>query len=409
MKDRKFNRMSQQVQLADATVEQAFDAREANAKRRRGFIGLAAAVAVAAGGYGAYWYFVGSRYVSTDNAYTAVELAEVTPAVGGIIKSIQVVDTQHVRKGDLLVEIDDTDARLALAQAEADLALAKRRVHSYQANDEGLAAQVKAREADELRAQAQLKAAEADLDRAKVDFDRRAALKASGSVSGEELTNARNGLIQAQANLSAARAASAQSVANVHSTIGSKKANAALIQDTTVDTNPEVLLAKARLEQAKVDLSRTRIFANVDGVIAKRQVQVGQRVQIGAPLMSVVPLHTVHVDANFKEVELRSVKVGQPVEITADLYGTEVVYHGTVSGFSGGTGSAFAMIPAQNATGNWIKVVQRLPVRIELDPAELAKRPLQVGLSMIATIDTRTEASGPALAERSHTDDSKQG
>lgn len=401
--------MSQQVQLADATVEQAFDAREANAKRRRGFIGLAAAVAVAAGGYGAYWYFVGSRYVSTDNAYTAVELAEVTPAVGGIIKSIQVVDTQHVRKGDLLVEIDDTDARLALAQAEADLALAKRRVHSYQANDEGLAAQVKAREADELRAQAQLKAAEADLDRAKVDFDRRAALKASGSVSGEELTNARNGLIQAQANLSAARAASAQSVANVHSTIGSKKANAALIQDTTVDTNPEVLLAKARLEQAKVDLSRTRIFANVDGVIAKRQVQVGQRVQIGAPLMSVVPLHTVHVDANFKEVELRSVKVGQPVEITADLYGTEVVYHGTVSGFSGGTGSAFAMIPAQNATGNWIKVVQRLPVRIELDPAELAKRPLQVGLSMIATIDTRTEASGPALAERSHTDDSKQG
>ena len=198
-------------------------------------------------------------------------------------------------------------------------------------------------------------------------------------------------------------------MANVHSTIGSKKANAALIQDTTVDTNPEVLLAKARLEQARVDLSRTRIFANVDGVIAKRQVQVGQRVQIGAPLMSVVPLHTVHVDANFKEVELRSVKVGQPVEITADLYGNEVVYHGTVSGFSGGTGSAFAMIPAQNATGNWIKVVQRLPVRIELDPTELARRPLQVGLSMIATIDTRAEAPGPALAERTHTDDRKQG
>ena len=401
--------MSQQVQHSDPAAEQTFDAREANARRRRGFIGLAAAVAVAAGGYGAYWYFVGSHYVSTDNAYTAVELAEVTPAVGGIIKRIQVVDTQHVRKGDLLVEIDDTDAQLALAQAEADLALAKRRVHSYQANDEGLAAQVKAREADQLRAQAQLQAAQADLDRARVDFDRRAALQASGSVSGEELTNARNGLIQAQANLSAARASSAQSVANVHSTIGSQKANAALIRDTTVDTNPEVLLAKARLEQAWVDLSRTRIFANVDGVIAKRQVQVGQRVQIGAPLMSVVPLHTVHVDANFKEVELRSVKIGQPVEITADLYGNEVVYHGTVSGFSGGTGSAFAMIPAQNATGNWIKVVQRLPVRIELDPTELASRPLQVGLSMIATIDTRAEAPGPALAERTHTDDRKQG
>lgn len=402
--------MSHQApQVAEATAEYEFDSQQAATRRRRGFLILSAAMALATGGYGAYWYFIGSHYVSTDNAYTAAELAEVTPAVGGIIKSIQVVDTQSVKRGDLLVEIDDTDARLALAQAEADLALAKRRVHSYQANDEGLSAQVKAREADELRAQAQLKAAQSDLERAKVDYARRQALQSSGSVSGEELTNARNALMQAEANLTSAQAAAAQSVANRQSTIGSKKANAALILDSTIETNPEVLLAKARVDQAAVDLARTQILAPVDGVVAKRQVQVGQRVQIGAPLMSVVPLQTVHVDANFKEVELRSVKVGQPVTITTDLYGSDVVYHGTVSGFSGGTGSVFSTIPAQNATGNWIKVVQRLPVRIELDPQELAKRPLQVGLSMTATIDTSVPAVGPALAERQQSKAAHQG
>lgn len=393
--------MSQHAEHAAAqAMDNEFDAQRARAGRRRGFLALGVAIALAAGGYGTWWYLVGSRYISTDNAYTAAELAEVTPAVGGIIKAIHVVDTQYVHRGDVLVEIDDTDAKLALAQAEADLALAKRRVHSYLANDEGLSAQVKAREADELQAQARVKAAEADLARAKVDLDRRQALQSSGSVSGEELTNARNGLVQAEANLSAARAAAAQTIANRQSTIGSKKANAALITDATVDTNPEVLLAKARMEQAEVDLARTVIRANVDGVIAKRQVQVGQRVQIGAPLMSVVPLQTVHVDANFKEVELRHVRIGQPVEVVADLYGKDVVYHGTVRGFSGGTGSAFSMIPAQNATGNWIKVVQRLPVRIELDPAELAKRPLQVGLSMVATVDTTHPGEGNTLADR---------
>ena len=396
----------------DVTADQLgddFDAPRATASRKKGFVLLATAIALAAGGCGAYYYFIGSRYVTTDNAYTAAEIAEATPAVGGIVQVVNVVDTQHVKKGDVLVQLDDTDAKLALAQAEADYGMAKRRVRSYLANDEGLAAQVNAREADEKQAQAHLAAAKADFAKAQLDLKRREALVQSGSVSGEELTNARNGLIQSEANLNAAKAAAAQAVANRLSTIGSKKANAAQIVDTTVDTNPEVRLAQARLEQAKVDLARTVIKAPVDGVVARRQVQVGQRVQIGAPLVSVVPVQDVHVVANFKEVELRSVKVGQPVEITADLYGNEVVYHGTVSGFSGGTGSAFAMIPAQNATGNWIKVVQRLPVRIELDPTELASRPLQVGLSMIATIDTRAEAPGPALAERTHTDDRKQG
>lgn len=396
----------------DATVDQLgddFDVQGAAASRKKGFIGLAAAIAIAAGGYGAYYYFIGSRYVTTDNAYTAAEIAEVTPAVGGIVQAVNVVDTQHVKKGDVLVQLDDTDAKLALAQAEADYGMAKRRVRSYLANDEGLAAQVKAREADEKQAQARLAAAQADFSKAKVDLTRREALVKSGSVSGEELTNARNGLVQAEANLNAAKAAAAQAMANRLSTIGSKKANAAQIVDTTVETNPEVRLAQARLEQAKVDLARTVIKAPVDGVVAKRQVQVGQRVQIGAPLVSVVPLQNVHVDANFKEVELRDVKMGQPVEVTADLYGDKVVYHGVVSGLSGGTGSAFSMIPAQNATGNWIKVVQRLPVRITLDKHELEARPLQVGLSMEATIDTSKAETHDAVAEYAAPSSARQG
>lgn len=396
----------------DATADQLgddFDAPRATASRKKGFTLLAAAIALAAGGCGAYYYFIGSRYVTTDNAYTAAEIAEATPAVGGIVQVVNVVDTQHVKKGDVLVQLDDTDAKLALAQAEADYGMAKRRVRSYLANDEGLAAQVHAREADEKQAQARLAAAKADFAKAQLDLKRREALVQSGSVSGEELTNARNGLIQSEANLNAAKAAAAQAVANRLSTIGSKKANAAQIVDTTVDTNPEVRLAQARLEQAKVDLARTVIKAPVDGVVARRQVQVGQRVQIGAPLVSVVPLQNVHVDANFKEVELRDVKMGQPVEVTADIYGDKVVYHGVVTGLAGGTGSAFSMIPAQNATGNWIKVVQRLPVRITLDPRELAARPLQVGLSMEATIDTSKSETRDAVAENATSSSARQG
>lgn len=377
------------AQAKIAAADDNFDASRATSSRKKGFMGLAAVVVIAAVGYGLWYYFVGSRYVSTDNAYSAAEVAEVTPSVTGIVQTVNVVDTQAVKQGDVLVQLDDTDARLALAQAEANLGQSRRRVSSYMATDEGLAAQVKAREADETQAQARLVAAQSDFTKAQVDLKRREALAKSGAVSGEELTNARNAMAQAESNLNVAKAAAAQATANRLSTIGAKKANAALTINATVETNPEVMLAKAKVEQAQVDLARTVIKAPVDGVIARRQVQVGQRVQNGERLMSVVPLHDVHVDANFKEVELRHVKIGQPVEVTADIYGDKVVYHGVVSGVSGGTGSAFSMIPAQNATGNWIKVVQRLPLRITLDKNELAKHPLQVGLSMIATIDTR--------------------
>jgi membrane fusion protein (multidrug efflux system) len=352
---------------------------------------------------------VGSRYISTDNAYTAAEIAEVTPAIGGIIASVNVVDTQYVNKGEVLVQIEDTDAQIAVDQAQANLALAERRVRSYLANDEGLNAQVAAQKSNEARAKAQLNAAKADFERAKIDLTRREDLVRSGSVSGEELSNARTAFEQSQANLNAAKAFLAQAQANRLSTIGAQKANAAMTDNTTVENNPEVLAAKARLHQAQINLERTVIRAPISGIVAKRQVQVGRQVQMGTPLMTVVPVQNIYVDANFKEVELSEVKIGLPVSITADLYGDEVTYHGVVAGVSGGTGSAFSMIPAQNATGNWIKVVQRLPVRIELDPEDLQAHPLQVGLSMQVTIDTKADVNKQTIAQYRASKLSEQG
>lgn len=366
----------------------------ARVQRRNKLLGgLAGAVVLAGIAAGSYWWLHSSHFVSTDNAYAAAEVAQVTPSIGGTVLEVLVKDTQAVKKGEVLVRIDPTDARLALAQAEAELARATRRVKGYVANDGGLKAQVTAREADEKRAAAQLLAAQADMERATIDLKRREALAQSGSVSGEELTQAQNAFAAAKAQLASAVAAQAQAKANREAAIGAKQVNATLIEGADGETNPEVLLALARRDQAQVDLDRTTVVAPVDGVVAKRSVQIGQRVQAGASLMAVVPVQQIYVDANFKEGQLGKVRVGQQVELQSDLYDSDVKYKGRVVGFSGGSGSAFAAIPAQNATGNWIKVVQRLPVRIQLDAAELAKNPLRVGLSMQVTVDTRT---GPA-------------
>ncbi|MGD9758403.1 MAG: HlyD family efflux transporter periplasmic adaptor subunit [Comamonas sp.] len=364
-------------------------------RRNRLLAGLAGVVLLAGAAAGAYWWLHASHFVSTDNAYAAAEVAQVTPSIGGTVLEVLVRDTQAVKQGDVLVRIDPTDARLALAQAEAELARAMRRVKGYVANDGGLQAQVTAREADEKRAAAQLSAAEADMERATIDLQRRQALARSGSVSGEELTQAQNAFAAAKAQLASAVAAQAQARANREAAIGAKQVNATLIEGADAETNPEVQLAQARRDQAQVDLDRSTVRAPVDGVVARRSVQIGQRVQAGAPLMTVVPVQRIYVDANFKEGQLGKVRVGQRVQLQSDLYGSDVKYSGTVVGFSGGSGSAFAAIPAQNATGNWIKVVQRLPVRIQLDAAELARNPLRVGLSMQVTVDTR---SGPADA-----------
>ena len=298
--------------MDEEEIPQTFDPAAAQDKRGIAFRILGVVVLVLAILGGGYYFIIASKHVTTDDAYVAAEIAQIAPATSGIIKEIAVTDTDKVKAGDVLVVIDDTDAKLALDKAEADYAKAS-----------------------------------AEADRTKTDYNRRAALIKSGSVSQEEVTTTSNAYKSAQATMNA---------------------------------------AKATLDQAKVDLDRTIIKSPIDGTVARRQVQLGQRVQVGSPLMSVVP-HDVHVDANFKEVQLRKVKVGQPAELTSDVYGSSVVYHGKVEGFSGGTGSAFALIPAQNATGNWIKVVQRLPVRIELDPAELTAHPLEVGLSVDVDID----------------------
>jgi membrane fusion protein (multidrug efflux system) len=344
-----------ETEMLDAATDAATDARN-RARRKKWLIILGSTVLSNAISYGLYSHYYGSKFISTDNAYTAAENAQITPAISGIVREVRVSDTQQVKQGDVIVVLDDTDARLAVAQAEAELGRALRRVRGYVANDASLAAQ--------------LLAAKADLQRAKVDLERREALASSGSVSGDELTKARNAFENAQASVAAA--------------LGSREANAALIAGTTEATNPEVELARARRDQALVNLERTVIRASTAGVIARRTVQVGQQVQAGSPLLWIVPLQQVHVDANFKEVQLERVRIGQPVEVRSDLYGRSVTYRGTVAGLAGGTGSTFATIPAQNATGNWIKVVQRVPVRIELDAQELAARPLQVGLSKTA-------------------------
>ena len=360
-------------------------------KRKKVLTTFFGAVGLIGAGFTAYYILYSSNFVSTDNAYSAVEIAQVTPSVNGIISDVLVTDTQMVKKGDILVKIEQTDAKLALDQAQASYDSAIRRVKSYMANDNSLNALIEVKKADEIRANFALNSAKSDFEKASIELQRREALISSGAISAEELTNAKNTYTNTKASYESSKAAVEQAKAALNSTIGTKDANATLINGVNVDENPEVLASKARLEQAKVDFDRTIIKAPIDGIVAKRQVQLGQKVQSGTPLLSVVPVQNMHVDANFKEVQLEKVKVGQPVIVHADIYGKSVTYHGVVEGFSGGSGSAFSAIPAQNATGNWIKVVQRVPVRIALNEKELQEHPLKVGLSMDVEIDTRAK------------------
>jgi membrane fusion protein (multidrug efflux system) len=310
----------------------------------------------------------------------------VTPLVSGPVKAVHVADTQAVKAGDVLVEIDPADASLAVARADADYQRAVRTVNGDLATQDALAAQVGARGADVGGAKARVEGAKADVAKAKVDYDRRQALAASGAVSGDELTASKTAYTNAQAAEAGAEAALGQAVSAQKAAESQLTAQQVMTQGS-VDANPQVAAARAALNTAKLDLERTTIRAPIDGVVTRRQVQVGQRVQVGTALMTLVPTAQVYVDANFKEAQLRKVKVGQCVTMESDLYGGGVQYHGKVVGLSGGTGSAFALIPAQNATGNWIKVVQRLPVRVQLEPEELRDHPLRVGLSMKAKLD----------------------
>jgi membrane fusion protein (multidrug efflux system) len=343
------------------------------ARRRRLLIGLGVAVALGVGLYAVWAVLFAGRAVSTDNAYVGADVAPVTPLVSGPVSRVLVRETEVVQAGQPLVLLDDSDAKIAVAQAEAALGQAQRKVRGYVANDAALAGQVGARDADVAKARA-------DLDRAKTDLERREALASSGAVSGDELTNAKNRFAEAQAAL-------AQSVAAKRAAEGNREANRVLIEGVDVEQNPEVAAARARLAAAQLALDRTVIRAPVAGEVAKKTVEPGQHLQTGVPIMQVVPTREAFVDANFKEGQLERVRAGQAVTLTSDLYGRGVKFHGRVRGLTGGTGSAFSLIPAQNASGNWIKVVQRVPVRIDLDPEELKAHPLRVGLSMKASVD----------------------
>ncbi len=355
-----------------------------NGKRRRALAGIAAVVVLAGGAWGLYEWLVASHYEGTDNAYVQGNVIQITPQIGGTVMAIMADDTDFVKAGQPLVRLDPADARVALEQADAALAQAVRQVRTLYANNGTLAAQVSLRQADVVRAQS-------DIARAQDDLQRRRALSGNGAVSKEELNHAETQLANARSALAAAQA-------GVTAAREQLASNQSLTEGVGVEQSPGVLAAAARVREAYLATRRTELPAPVDGYVARRTVQLGQRVAAGTPLMSVVPLNQVWVDANFKEVQLRRIRLGQPVKLTADVYGKKVEYDGRVEGLGVGTGAAFALLPAQNATGNWIKVVQRVPVRIALQPDQLQANPLRVGLSMDATVDV-TQQDGKMLAD----------
>jgi len=346
--------------MSNATEAVASSSAATTSTRKRWLAIVAGVFVLAIAAYGAWWAVVLRYTQTTDDAYVSGNVVQITPQVSGTVINIAADDTQFVNAGQTLVQLDPADAKIGLEQADAKLGKAVREVRGLFATSAQLAASVDLRDAD--------------VARATEDLARRQRLSASGAVSGEELQHARDALTAAKAAAVAAR----QELA----------ANHARIDHTTIANHPDVLAASANVHDAYLDYERTQLPAPVSGFVAKRSVQLGQRVSPGAPLMAIVPLDQVWVDANFKEPQLAAMRVGQPVELTADLYGRKVAYHGTVAGFGAGTGSAFALLPAQNATGNWIKIVQRVPVRIALDPRELAAHPLQIGLSMQVAVDT---------------------
>ncbi|MBN3727242.1 EmrA/EmrK family multidrug efflux transporter periplasmic adaptor subunit [Burkholderia sp. Ac-20379] len=337
-----------------------------NSKRKRMMALLAVVIVIAAVAYGLYYFLVARFHEDTDDAYVNGNIVQITPQVTGTVIAVNADDTQSIREGEPLVKLDPADAAISLQSAEANLAQTVRRVRGMYADDDQFRAQVTQRESD--------------LSKAQDDLRRRLAVAQTGAVSQEEISHARDAVKAAQASLDATK----QQLA----------ANVALTANTTVSNHPDVLAAAARVRDAYLANARNTLPAPVTGYVAKRSVQVGQRVSPGTPLMSVVPLGQIWVDANFKEVQLTHMRIGQPVEVTADVYGSSVKYHGKVVGFSAGTGSAFSLLPAQNATGNWIKVVQRLPVRIALDPKELERHPLRIGLSMQVDVNIQDESGG---------------
>jgi membrane fusion protein (multidrug efflux system) len=365
------------------TTPDAATRRERNRQRRKLLVYAAAGFAVIGLGWGAWWLLYARGYERTDDAYVQGNVVQVTPQVAGTVLSVNADDTDFVKAGAPLVLLDHADAEVALQQAQAALAQTVREVRTLYTSNTTWSANIAQREADVGRART-------ELSRAEDDLARRQKLASTGAVSGEEINHAESAVTSAQGALAGAEAALASARQQLAT-------NQSLTEGTTVEKHPNVERAAAKVREAYLAYARATLPAPVSGYVAKRTVQVGQRVSPGAPLMAIIPLDQLWVDANFKEVQLRRMRIGQPVTLTADAYGTSVEYHGKVAGLGVGTGSAFALLPAQNATGNWIKVVQRLPVRVALDPKELAEHPLRVGLSVEATVDVG-DTSGATLA-----------
>lgn len=357
--------------------------------RRKVLLSVTLVVVLAALAFGVYEWLLGGRYETTDNAYVQGNVIQITPRVEGTVEAIYADDTDFVKAGQVLVRLDPADAHIRLEQAEAQLAQAVRQARTLYADNETLNAQIALRQAEVVKARS-------DLARAEDDRKRRTTLASNGAVSREELRHAEASSAAARSTLAAAEAALAAAREQLTS-------NQALTDGTDVIHHPAVQSAAAAVREAYLANERMAVLAPTDGYVARRNVQLGQRVSAGSNLMTIVPLREVWVEANFKENQLRDLRLGQEATLTADLYGTKVRYTGKVTGLGVGTGAAFALLPAQNATGNWIKVVQRVPVRIELTGDELAEHPLRVGLSMDVKVRI-SDKSGNMLAATPRTE-----
>jgi membrane fusion protein (multidrug efflux system) len=343
------------------------------AKRKKWMLALAGIFTLAGILYAAYWFLVGRNYEYSDDAYVAANIVLITPQVAGTAVAISANETDFVKAGELLIRLDSTNAEIALQEAEAQLAQTVREVSTLYKTNNSLTSTL-------AQHRAELEQAHTTLLNAQADFKRRQSLLATGAVSEEDVQHAQTALQAALDHVAASTAALDTAREQLHG-------NEVLTAGISVDDHPRVLAAAARVKLAYLDLKRGAIISPVDGYVGKRNVQLGQRVAIGMPLLTIVPLRQIWVDANYKEAQLRHIRIGQRVELTSDVYGSKVEYHGRVSGVASGTGAAFALLPAQNATGNWIKVVQRVPVRIALDEQQVAAHPLRVGMSMEATVD----------------------
>ncbi|HKJ21641.1 MAG TPA: efflux RND transporter periplasmic adaptor subunit, partial [Gammaproteobacteria bacterium] len=359
--------------MSEERTEDAEAQTKGKGRRRLILLGLAAFFVLCGAGYGAYWKLVGQFYEDTDDAYVHGDLVPVMPQVSGTAVAVLVDNTQLVQEGQPLVKLDKTDARVTLAQAEANLAKTVRHVQQLYETEK------------QLKAKVQMERSQ--LAQSRLDYQHYSHLTERGFYPRENTRHT-----QTQVDINQAGLASAE-----HELAATR----AMIADTSIASHPDVKLAAARLRKAYISLKRTTLVAPATGYVAKNSAEIGQQITPGTPLMSIVPLDRIWVVANFKESQLSNVRLDQPVDLSSDFYGAKVTYHGRIQGLAPGTGSAFALLPPQNATGNWIKVVQRVPVRIRLAPKEIKAHPLRIGLSMKATIDTH-DRKGEMLAKAPH-------